>query len=433
MESINFARLKNDMKEANIEIMAPVGSYESLMAAIQAGAGSVYFGVEHLNMRARSSNNFTLDDLKRITEIAGKHNVKTYLTLNVEVFDNEAGQMHMVLEAAKNASVSAVIAADIAVIMAARAIGLEVHISTQVNITNFEAVKFYAQFADVVVLAREMNLGRVTEICKSIHAHQVKGPSGNLVRVEMFVHGALCMAISGKCYLSLHEMNSSANRGSCLQTCRRAYVVTDKETGAELEIDNEYIMSPKDLKTIHFLNKILDSGVSVLKIEGRARSADYVKTTVQCYHEAVEAWQNGTFTDEKVEDWDNRLATVFNRGFWDGYYLGQRLGEWSHNYGSLATKRKIYLGKGTNYFPNIQIAEFRLETGDLAVGDEILITGPTTGVVESTVKELRVELQSVEVAKKGESFSIHIPKKIRRSDKLFKLVDAKSIRENVRK
>jgi U32 family peptidase len=421
------------MKDSSIEIMAPVGSLESLMAAIQGGAGSVYFGVEHLNMRARSSNNFTLEDLKKITQIAGSHNVKTYLTLNVEVFDNESGQMQQVLQAAKEAGVSAVIASDISVIMHARTIGLEVHISTQVNITNFEAVKFYAQFADVVVLAREMNLGRVTEICRQIREQKVTGPSGNPLRIEMFVHGALCMAISGKCYLSLHEMNSSANRGSCLQTCRRAYIVTDKETGAELEVDNEYIMSPKDLKTIHFLNKILDSGVTVLKIEGRASSAEYVKTTVECYREAAEAWQTGTFTDQKVEDWNQRLSSVFNRGFWDGYYLGQRLGEWSHNYGSMATKRKIYLGKGTNYFPNIQVAEFKLETGNLAIGDEILIVGPTTGVVEETVEELRVELQSVQMARKGECFSIRIPKKIRRSDKLFKLVDAKTIKENVRK
>jgi putative protease len=421
------------MKETDIEIMAPVGSYESLMAAVQAGAGSVYFGVEHLNMRSRSSNNFTLDDLRKITDICNRHGIKTYLTLNVEVFDNENNQMKAVLEAAKGAGVSAVIAADISVIMHARSIGLEVHISTQVNITNFESVRFYAQFADVVVLAREMNLGRVTEISRQIREHQVKGPSGNLVRIEMFVHGALCMAVSGKCYLSLHEMNSSANRGSCLQTCRRAYLVTDKETGAELEVDNEYIMSPKDLKTVHFLNKILDSGVSVLKIEGRARSAEYVKTTVRCYHEAVEAWKNDTFTDDKIEDWNNRLSTVFNRGFWDGYYLGKRLGEWSHNYGSMATKRKIYLGKGTNYFPNIGVAEFKLETGDLSVGDEILIIGPTTGVVESVAAEIRVEMEPVQTARKGEYFSIRTPQKIRRSDKLFKLVDAKTIKENVRK
>ena len=420
------------MKREDIEIMAPVGSYESLMAAVQGGAGSVYFGIEHLNMRSRSAKNFSIEDLNKIVEIASSHNVKTYLTLNVEIFDNEAEQMHSVLDAAKKAGVSAVIAADISVIMYARSIDLEVHISTQVNITNFDAVKFYAQFADVVVLAREMNLGRVWEISRQIEEHQIKGPSGNLVRLEMFVHGALCMAVSGKCYLSLHEMNSSANRGACLQTCRRAYVVTDKETGAELEIDNEYIMSPKDLKTIHFLNKILDSGVSVLKIEGRARSPEYVKTTVECYHEAVEAYFDNTFTEEKINDWDERLATVFNRGFWDGYYLGQRLGEWSSNYGSQATKRKIYAGKCTNYFTNLKVAEFKLETMNLKTGDEIIITGPTTGVVQTTVKEIRVELQSVEEGLKGQQISVPVDTKLRRADKLFKLVDSKQLKEKRR-
>lgn len=417
------------MERRNIEIMAPVGSYESLMAAIQGGAGSVYFGVEHLNMRSRSANNFSLDDLRKIVEIATSNGVKTYLTLNVEIFDNETDQMHAVLDAAKKADVSAVIAADISVIMYARSIGLEVHISTQVNITNFEAVKFYAQFADVVVLAREMNLGRVWEISNQIKTQQIKGPSGNLVRLEMFVHGALCMAISGKCYLSLHEMNSSANRGACLQTCRRAYTVTDKETGAELEIDNEYIMSPKDLKTIHFLNKILDAGVSVLKIEGRARSPEYVKTTVQCYHEAVEAYLENSFTEEKIIKWNERLASVFNRGFWDGYYLGQHLGEWSANYGSRATKRKIYIGKCTNYFTNIQVAEFKLETQNLKTGDEIIITGPTTGVVQTTVKEIRFDMESVEEGLKGQRISVPVETKLRRSDKLFKVVDAKEVRE----
>ncbi|MCL1821403.1 MAG: U32 family peptidase [Prolixibacteraceae bacterium] len=420
------------MKENDIEIMAPVGSYESLMAAIQGGAGSIYFGVEHLNMRTRSSNNFTISDLKKINEIASAHNVKTYLTLNTEVFDNELALMEQILEAAKSAGMSAIIASDVAVIMKAYELGLEVHISTQVNITNFEAAKFYAQYADVIVLARETNLGRVCEINEKIVKQQITGPSGNLLRLEMFVHGALCMAISGKCYLSLHEMYESANRGSCLQTCRRAYLVTDKETGAQLAVENEYIMSPKDLKTIHFLNKILDSGVTVLKIEGRARSAEYVKTTVECYREAVEAWKNDAFTDEKIAGWDKRLATVFNRGFWNGYYLGQRLGDWSHNYGSTATKRKIYLGKGANYFPNIKVAEFKLETGNLAVGDEILIAGPTTGVIQMTVNEIRVELESVEEACKGSYFSMSVPEKIRRSDKLFKLVDAKTIKENVR-
>lgn len=409
--------------------MAPVGSYESLMAAIQGRAGSVYFGVEHLNMRSRSANNFSLDDLKKIVRIASAHGVKTYLTLNVEIFDTEVQQMHDVLDAAKTAGVSAVIAADISVIRYARSIHLEVHISTQVNITNFEAVRFYADFADVVVLAREMNLGRVCEISNQIREHQVKGPSGELVRLEMFVHGALCMAISGKCYLSLHEMNSSANRGACLQTCRRAYTVTDKETGAELEIDNEYIMSPKDLKTIHFLNKILDAGVSVLKIEGRARSPEYVKTTVECYSEAVDAWLNGTFTTEKVEEWDRRLASVFNRGFWDGYYLGQRLGEWSSNYGSRATQRKMYIGKCSNYFANIGVAEVKLETANLKVGDEIIVTGPTTGVIQTKIKEIRVEMLPVEEGKKGERISIPVEAKMRRSDKVFKVVEAKEVKD----
>lgn len=409
--------------------MAPVGSYESLMAAIQGGAGSVYFGVEHLNMRSRSANNFTLDDLRKIVSIAAKNSIKTYLTLNVEIFDGEMQLMHQVLQAAKDAGVSAVIAADVSVIQYARSIGLEVHISTQVNITNVEAVKFYSMFADVVVLAREMNLGRVWEISDQIRREQIKGPSGNLVQIEMFVHGALCMATSGKCYLSLHEMNSSANRGACLQTCRRAYTVTDKETGAEIEIDNEYIMSPKDLKTIHFLNKILDAGVSVLKIEGRARSAEYVKTTVACYREAVDAYLEGTFTEEKVEDWNARLSTVFNRGFWDGYYLGQRLGEWSKNYGSLATKRKLYVGKCTNYFANIGVAEFKLETSNLKVGDEIVVSGPTTGVIETVVEEIRVELLPVEEGKKGERISVKIDEKLRRADKLYKLIDAKEVRE----
>ncbi len=421
------------MERREIEIMAPVGSYESLMAAIQGGAGSVYFGVEHLNMRSRSANNFSLDDLKKIADIASSKGVKSYLTLNVEIFDNESDQMREVLDAAKKAGISAVIAADISVILYARSIGLEVHISTQVNITNIEAVRFYAQFADVVVLAREINLGRVWEISRQIKEQRITGPSGSLVRLEMFVHGALCMAISGKCYLSLHEMNSSANRGACLQTCRRAYTVTDKETGAELEIENEYIMSPKDLKTIHFLNKIMDTGVSVLKIEGRARSPEYVKTTVECYREAVEAWFANSFTEEKIRAWDERLAAIFNRGFWDGYYLGQRLGEWSANYGSLATRRKIYIGKCTNYFTNIQIAEFKLETQNLQTGDEVLITGPTTGVVSAFVKEIRYDMQPVEEGVKGQTISMPMEHRIRRSDKLFKVVDAGETEEGGRK
>ncbi len=419
----------NQMKRRDIEIMAPVGSYESLMAAIQGGAGSVYFGVEHLNMRSRSSHNFTIEDLKKITEIARSHGVKTYLTMNVEIFDTDAEQMNTILDAAKEAGVSAVIAADISVIVYARSIGLEVHISTQVNITNIEAVKFYSQFAEVVVLAREMNLERVREISRQIDEQQIKAPSGNPVQLEMFVHGALCMAVSGKCYLSLHEMNSSANRGACLQICRRAYIVTDKETGEELEIDNEFIMSPKDLNTIHFLNKILDSGVSVLKIEGRARSPEYVKTTVECYREAVDACFDDTFTEEKIQNWNERLATVFNRGFWDGYYLGQRLGEWSTSYGSQATKRKIYVGKCTNFFTNIQVAEFKLETKNLKTGDEIIVTGPTTGVIQTTVEEIRVDLKPVDQALKGEVISVPFDVKLRRNDKLYKLVEAKQLKE----
>ena len=419
----------NQMKRRDIEIKSPVGSYESLMAAIQGGAGSVYFGVEHLNMRSRSSHNFTIEDLKKITEIARSHGVKTYLTMNVEIFDTDAEQMNTILDAAKEAGVSAVIAADISVIVYARSIGLEVHISTQVNITNIEAVKFYSQFAEVGVLAREMNLERVREISRQIDEQQIKAPSGNLVQLEMFVHGALCMAVSGKCYLSLHEMNSSANRGACLQICRRAYIVTDKETGAELEIDNEFIMSPKDLNTIHFLNKILDSGVSVLKIEGRARSPEYVKTTVECYREAVDACFDDTFTEEKIQNWNERLATVFNRGFWDGYYLGQRLGEWSTSYGSQATKRKIYVGKCTNFFTNIQVAEFKLETKNLKTGDEIIVTGPTTGVIQTTVEEIRVDLKPVAQALKGEVISVPFDVKLRRNDKLYKLVEAKQLKE----
>ncbi|KOH43989.1 peptidase U32 family protein [Sunxiuqinia dokdonensis] len=417
------------MERRDIEIMAPVGSWESLTAAIQGGADSVYFGVEKLNMRSRSSNNFTLDDLKKIAETAQKHGLKTYLTVNIIVFDNELDKLHEVIDAAKAAGITAIIASDIAAIAYARSIGVEVHISTQVNITNIEAVKFYAQFADVVVLAREMNLGRVGEISKQIKEQNITGPAGKLVQLEMFVHGALCMAVSGKCYLSLHEMSSSANRGSCMQTCRRAYTVTDKETGAELEVDNEYIMSPKDLKTIHFLNKVLDAGVSVLKIEGRARSAEYVKTVVECYREAVDAYFDQSFTEEKIAGWDERLQTVFNRGFWDGYYLGQRLGEWSSNYGSVATKRKLYLGKGMNYFAKLGVAEFKMETGKLEVGDHILITGPTTGVVEATVEEIRVDLQPVEATKRGERFSIKLDQTIRRSDKLYKIVDASEVHQ----
>ena len=416
------------MRREDVEIMAPVGSYESLMGAIQAGAGSVYFGVEHLNMRARSASNFTLEDISEITRRCKEADVKSYLTVNVEIFDEEFSTLSAVLIAARDAGITAVIAADMSVIQKCRELGIEVHISTQVNITNYEAVKFYSQFADVMVLAREMNLGRVCNIAQKIKDNDLRGPSGNIVRLEMFVHGALCMAISGKCYLSLHETHSSANRGSCMQACRRAYIITDKETGRELEVDNEYIMSPKDLKTIHFLNKILDSGVTILKIEGRARSPEYVKTVVGCYHEAVDAYFDGTFSEERIAVWDGKLASVFNRGFWDGYYLGQRLGEWSSNYGSMATKRKIYTGKVTNYFSNLGVAEIKLETGSLKLGDEIIITGPSTGLIQTIVEEIRVGLVTVDEAQKGVLCSIPVATKLRRSDKLYKLVDASEVK-----
>jgi len=417
------------VKRKDIEIMAPVGSYESLMAAIQGGADSVYFGIEKMNMRAHSSNNFKFDDLKRIVEICEEHGLKTYLTVNTIVYDNELEIVYKIIDAAKKYRITAIIASDISAIQYAKSIGVEVHISTQVNVTNIESLKFYAHYADVVVLARELNLDQVKTITDQIVKGKIIGPSGELVRIEMFVHGALCMAVSGKCYLSLHEKNYSANRGACMQTCRKAYIVTEKESGNELEIDNEYIMSPKDLKTIGFLNKIIDAGVMVLKIEGRARPAEYVKTVVQCYSEALVAIEKNKFTEEKIEGWNERLATVFNRGFWDGYYLGQRLGEWSHRYGSRATKRKIYIGKGTNYFQKIGVAEIKIETQELQEGDEILITGPTTGVVETKVEEIRVDRQPVRKAVKGEFCSIPVKDLIRRSDKVYKIVDASKVKQ----
>lgn len=415
------------MTRESIEIMAPVGSFESLHAAIQGGANSVYFGIEHLNMRSRSSANFTTQDLEEIVRICNDHGIKSYLTLNTIIYDNDLVLMKEILETAKRIGLSAVIAADQAVIMYANSIGVEVHLSTQLNITNYETLKFYANYADVVVLARELNMDQVAHIKSQILRDNLTGPSGKQIRIEMFVHGALCMAVSGKCYLSLHETNTSANRGGCTQVCRRGYTVKEKELGYELDIDNEYIMSPKDLKTVHFLNKVLASGVEVLKLEGRARSPEYVKTVVQCYSEAVEAVFDGTYTQDKITEWDNRLATVFNRGFWDGYYLGQRLGDWSHNYGSSATTRKMLIGKGTNYFSKLGVAEFLLESGSVSVGDKILITGPTTGVVETVVDEIRVDLKSVPKAVKGDSFSIKLEEKIRRADKLYKVVDAKEI------
>lgn len=422
LRQLKEQKRSKQMTPNNIEIMAPAGSYESLMAAIKAGANSIYFGVVGLNMRSRSANNFTIDDLRQIATIASEHGVKSYLTVNTIVFDENLAFMRTVIDASLAAGVSAIIASDIAAISYARSIGQEVHISTQLNITNIEAVRFFAQFADVVVLAREMSMDKVADISRQIKDEKICGPRGELVQIEMFVHGALCMAVSGKCYLSLHEMDSSANRGSCNQICRRAYVVTDKDTGAELEVDNEYIMSPKDLKTIHFLNKVLDSGVSVLKIEGRARGPEYVSTAVKCYREAVEAYLANEFTEDKIAAWDERLSTVFNRGFWNGYYLGQRLGEWSANYGSLATEKKMYVAKGTNYFDKLGVAEFKMESGELAVGDKIIITGPTTGLVEMVVEEIRVNLKSVPKTVKGELFSMKVAEKIRRSDRLYKMV-----------
>lgn len=407
---------------ADYEIMAPVGSYDSLAAAIQGGADSIYFGIEGLNMRAKSSNNFTLDDLKNIVKICQENNMKSYLTVNTIIYDNDISLMHQIVDAAKAANLSAIIASDVSVMMYARSIGVEVHLSTQLNITNSEALKFYGQFADVVVLARELTLDQVADIYNDIVEQEIKGPSGELIRIEMFSHGALCMAVSGKCYLSLHEKDLSANRGACNQMCRRGYIVKDKESDMEFEIDNEYIMSPKDLKTIHFMNKMMDAGVRVFKIEGRARGAEYVRTVVECYKEAVKAHCADTFSEDKIADWDTRLATVFNRGFWDGYYLGQRLGEWSMNYGSEATKRKIYIGKGLKYFSNIGVAEFLMETQTLKVGEEILITGPTTGAVTQIIEEIRVDLKSVDETVKGEKFSIKLADKIRPNDKLFKLI-----------
>jgi len=405
-----------------IEIMAPAGSWESLTAAIHAGADSVYFGIEKLNMRSKSSSNFTTEDLRTIVNICRENNVKSYLTVNTILYDNDLDLMREIIDVAKESEVSAIIAADVAALIYANSIGVEVHLSTQLNISNVEALKFYAQLADVVVLARELNMNQVAGIYRSIEKEHIHGTSGKPVRIEMFCHGALCMAVSGKCYLSLHEKNLSANRGACNQICRREYTVKDKDSEIELEIDNAYIMSPKDLKTIGFVDEMLRAGVRVFKIEGRARGAEYVKAVVSCYKEAIESCLNGTFSDVKVDDWNQRLSKVFNRGFWNGYYLGQRLGEWSSTYGSAATHKKIYVGKVTNYFNKLGVAEFLLEAQSLSVGDEILITGDTTGAYEDTVKEIRVKLEPVDKVDKGTYFSIKTTELIRRNDKLFKIV-----------
>lgn len=399
--------------------MAPVGSRESLAAAINAGADAIYFGIENLNMRSRSSANFTLDDLDEIAALCKNKGIKSYLTVNTVIYDSDTATMQTIVRKAKECGISAIIASDISVILYSRSIGQPVHISTQVNITNIEAVRFYSQFADVMVLARELNLEQVKEIHEAILKEGIKGPSGEIVRLEMFCHGALCMAVSGKCYLSLHEMNSSANRGACNQICRRSYTVRDKETGDELSVENQYIMSPKDLKTIHFLDRLVDAGISVFKIEGRARGPEYVYETVACYSEALDAICHNAFSEEKLKIWDERLAKIFNRGFWDGYYLGQRLGEWSAKYGSSATRTKFYIAKTMRYFSKIGVGEFKMEAGELNVGDEVIVTGPTTGALIFKAEELRYDLEPVPKVKKGDLFSMPVPAKVRPSDRLY--------------
>ena len=406
----------------NIEIMAPVGSYEALSAAVQAGAGSVYFGIGKLNMRSRSAKNFTLDDLHQIAEICNSNHIKSYVTINTVVYDEEMDEMHQLVDAVKQNGITAVIASDQSVIQYARKQGVEVHMSTQSNITNTEAVRYYSQFADVMVTARELNLGQVKRIVENIEREHICGPKGELVRIEAFCHGALCMAVSGKCYLSLDNYNSSANRGACLQLCRRGYEVRDIEEGVMLNIDNEYIMSPKDLCTLPFLDKLLDAGIEVLKIEGRGRSPEYTKVTVSVYSEAIKAIQQGEFTPEKVEQWMERLRSVYNRDFWDGYYLGRKTGEWTEQYGSQATKTKLYVGQVTNYFSKIGVAEIKMETHDLNVGDEIMIIGPTTGVYEDQITEIRVDLKPVQQTVKGEACSISTKELVRRGDKVYKMV-----------
>lgn len=418
------------MIRKDFEIMAPVGSRESLAAAIKAGADSIYFGIENLNMRSHSASTFTINDLKEMAQICEDNGLKSYLTVNTIIYGEDLVLMRQIIDAAKEAKISAVIASDVAVMAYCNKVGQEVHLSTQLNISNIEALKFYAQFADVVVLARELNLKQVREIYDQIIEQNICGPKGELIRIEMFCHGALCMAISGKCYLSLHNMNRSANRGACMQVCRRGYIVRDRESDIELEVDNKYIMSPKDLKTIRFMDELMEAGVRVLKIEGRARGPEYVHTVVSCYNEAINSVIDGTFTEEKKDAWDARLVTVFNRGFWNGYYLGQKLGEWSRHYGSEATERKVYIAKGIRYFSKIGVAEFKVEAGELNKGDKLLITGPTTGAVYLNADELRVDLKPVDKATKGQHVSFVVPDKIRPSDKLYKIVSAESLNIN---
>ncbi len=410
----------------DIEIMAPVGSYESLMAAIQGGANSVYFGIGNLNMRSKSSKNFTIDDLVKISQICHEHNVRTYITLNTVIYDHELVAMHEIVDAAKENNITAIIASDQSVIQYAYSAGMEIHMSTQTNITNIEAVRYYSQFADVMVTARELQISQVKAITAAISEQNICGPSGELVQIEVFAHGALCMAVSGKCYLSLDNLNSSANRGACLQQCRRKYLVTDKETGEQLEVDNEYIMSPKDLNTVALLDRILDAGVRVLKLEGRGRSPEYVKTITSVYREAVDAWFEGKYNQQNIDKWNERLSTVYNRGFWEGYYMGRKFGEWTEDYGNRATKKKIYIGKVTNYFGKIGVAEIKLESHDLQVGDEFRILGETTGVYEDLVEELRLELEPVKKVVKGDIFSIKTKELVRRGDKLYKVVEVEN-------
>ena len=418
------------MTRDGYEIMAPAGSWESLSAALKAGADSIYFGVESLNMRAHSAAHFTINDLRDIATKCNEAGVKSYLTVNTIIYGEDLPLMRSICDAAKEAAISAVIASDVAVLQYCKEIKQEVHLSTQLNISNVEALKFYAQFADVVVLARELNLDQVAEICRQIDEQEILGPSGKKVRIEMFCHGALCMAISGKCYLSLNNLGSSANRGACLQVCRRSYTVRDRETGVELDVDNKYIMSPKDLKTIRFLDRMVEAGVKVFKIEGRARGPEYVYTVVRCYKEALDAALNGTTTEQMKNVWDERLKKVFNRGFWDGYYLGQTMGEWSSNYGSSATERKVYVGRGVKYFSKIGVAEFLLEASDLNKGDRLLITGPTTGAVYVTADEMRYDYEPINHAEQGRFVSIAVPEKVRPSDKLFKLVSSNKLEKD---
>ena len=420
--------MNNDRNE--YEIMAPVGSRECLQAAIQAGADSIYFGIERLNMRAHSASTFTIDDLREIAATCQEHGMKSYLTVNTIIYGEDIPLMREIVDAAHEAGITAVIASDVAVMTYCRQVGQEVHLSTQLNISNIEALRFYAQFADVVVLARELNMEQVAEIFRLAEEQDICGPGGKRIRIEMFCHGALCMAISGKCYLSLANAGRSANRGECVQICRRSYLVTDRETGNELEIDNKYVMSPKDLKTIRFIDRLMNAGVRVFKIEGRARGPEYVYTVVNCYKEAIQSVIDGSFTEEKKDQWDERLATVFNRGFWDGYYQGQLMGEWNKHYGSCATERKVYIGRGVKYFSKLGVAEFTVDAADFKLGDKLLVTGPTTGVMYIDATEIRLELEPVETAPKGTHVSIPVPGKIRPSDKLFKLVKTDNDNDN---